>query len=159
MTQILNRWNAAVIAEGEMNLRELVLREVGSRADLRGADLSDADLSDADLRGADLRGADLRGADLSDADLSRANLSRADLRGADLRGADLDYSSWPLRCSSLKARVCDKISAQLLFHAFAVSAVIPTDEQVEFMRVNFHRFVECGGVDTITVKPEMEVTA
>jgi hypothetical protein len=160
-----------------MNLRELVLSKAQSdadlcgadlrRADLCGADLRDADLCDADLRGADLRGADLRRADLCGADLRGADLRRADLRGADLRradlcgadlrdadlrDADLDYSAWPLRCSSLKVKVCDKISAQLLFHAFAVSAVIPTDEQVEFMRKNFHRFVECGGADTIKVK-------
>ena len=100
------------------------------------------------MRGDNLRGAHMSGAHLSDANLSGANLS----------GADLDYSAWPLQCSSLKAKVCNKISAQLLYHAFAVSAVIPTDEQVKFMRVNFHRFVECGGADTITIKAEKEAT-
>jgi uncharacterized protein YjbI with pentapeptide repeats len=152
--QILNRWSGAVIAEGDMPLRALVLHKISSDADLSGANLSGADLSGANLSGADLSGADLSGADLSGADLRGANLRDADLRGANLRGANLDYSAWPLRCSSLKAKVCDKISAQLLFHAFAVSSVIPTTEQLEFMERNFHRFDECGGAATVTDKKE-----
>jgi hypothetical protein len=145
--QILNRWDGSVIAEGDMSLRELVLYKISSGADLTGADLSDANLSSANLSDANLSSANLRGANLSD-----ANLRGANLRGANLRGANLDYSAWPLRCSSLKAKVCDKISAQLLFHAFAVSSVIPTTEQLEFMQRNFHRFDECGGAATVTDK-------
>jgi uncharacterized protein YjbI with pentapeptide repeats len=167
--QILNRWSGAVIAEGDMSLRALVLHKISIHADLsgadlsganlRGANLSDANLSGADLSGANLSGADLRGADLRGADLSDANLRGADLRGANLSdanlsGANLDYSAWPLQCSSLKAKVSDKISAQLLFHAFAVSSVIPTTEQLEFMQRNFHRFYECGGAATVTDKKE-----
>jgi uncharacterized protein YjbI with pentapeptide repeats len=167
--QILNRWDGSVIAEGDMPLRALVLHKISSGADLCGADLRDANLSganlrdanlsganlsDANLSGANLCGADLRDANLSGANLRDANLSGANLSGADLRGADLDYSAWPLRCSSLKAKVCDKISAQLLFHAFAVSSVIPTTEQLEFMERNFHRFDECGGAATVTDKKE-----
>jgi len=119
MTQILNQWNKDVIVEGEMSLRELVVRTVENNAnlcdadlyganlrganlrsanlcdaDLRGANLRDANLYGADLCGASLRGADLcgvylRGADLCSADLRTANLRTANLRGADLRGADL----------------------------------------------------------------------
>jgi uncharacterized protein YjbI with pentapeptide repeats len=177
--QILNRWDGSVIAEGDMPLRALVLHKISSDANLRGANLSGADLSDANLCGANLRGANLcganlrganlcganlRGANLCGADLRGANLCGADLRGANLRGANLrdadlsdanlDYSAWPLQCSSLKAKVCDKISAQLLFHAFAVSSVIPTTEQLEFMQRNFHRFDECGGAATVTDKKE-----
>jgi hypothetical protein len=182
--QILNRRSGAVIAEGDMSLRALVLHKISigadltgadltgadlrgadltgadltgadlTGADLTGADLTGADLTGADLRGADLTGADLRDADLTGADLRDADLTGADLTGADLRGADLDYSTWPLQCSSLKAKVCDKISAQLLFHAFAVSSVIPTTEQLEFMERNFHRFDECVGAATVADKKE-----
>ena len=135
MTQILNRWNGNVIVEGEMGLRELVLhtikmaKEKGVRANLTHADLTDANLRDADLTDADL----------TDANLTRANLTRA----------NLDYSSWPLWCYSLKAKVDDRISAQLLYHAFAVSVAIPTEEQIEFMERNFHRYAECGGRATL----------
>ena len=59
----------------------------------------------ADLTGARLTGADLRG---------------ADLRGADLTGADLDFSSWPLWCGSTKAKVDDRLSRQLVYHAICV---------------------------------------
>jgi len=159
--QILNRWNGSVIAEGEMSLRELILVKIKSGANLYGADLHGANLHGANLHGADLHGADLHGANLHGANLYGADLYGADLHGANLHGADLyganlDYSAWPLQCSSLKAKVDDHISAQLLYHAFAVSAVIPTAEQVEFMQKNFHRFDECGGVNTITIKPAKE---
>ena len=140
MTQILNRWNGNVIVEGEMGLRELVLhtikmaKEKGVRANLTHADLTDANLRDADL---------------TDADLTDANLTRANLTRANLTRANLDYSSWPLWCYSLKAKVDDRISAQLLYHAFAVSVAIPTEEQIEFMERNFHRYAECGGRATL----------
>ena len=132
MNQILNRWNSNIIIESEMNLRELVIYSVKNGANLFGAD----------LRGADLRGANLRG----------ANLRGADLRGADLFGADLDYSCWPLACKSLKAKIDDRVSAQLLFHAFATSKLVPTKKQMEFIKLNFHRFDECGGEQTLTDK-------
>jgi hypothetical protein len=88
MTQITNRYTGEVIADGEMNLRELVLHHVKTKK-LYRADLSGADLSGANLSGANLSKANLSGADLSRADLSRADLSRANLSGADLSGADL----------------------------------------------------------------------
>ena len=80
MTQILNRFTGAVITEGDMNLRELVLyyvkteRNKGMGADLRGAYLRGADLGGAYLRGADLRGAYLRGADLQGVKISNADV-------------------------------------------------------------------------------------
>ena len=135
-----------------------------SGANLSGANLSRANLSRADLSRANLSRANLSRANLSRADLSRANLSRANLFGADLSGADLsetnlsganlfgadiDYSSIPLQCTSLTIKVCDKISAQLLYHAFAVSKLQPTPEQITFMEKNFHRYYECGGKKTI----------
>ena len=160
MTQILNRWNGNVIVEGEMGLRELVLhtikmaKEKGVRANLTHADLTDAnlrdaDLTDADLTDANLTRANLTRANLTDADLTDANLTRANLTRANLTRANLDYSSWPLWCYSLKAKVDDRISAQLLYHAFAVSVAIPTEEQIEFMERNFHRYAECGGRATL----------
>jgi hypothetical protein len=127
--KILNRWTGKLIIE----------------VDLREADLIGADLREADLIEADLSGADLRGADLSKADLREADLRGADLSKADLSGADLDYSVWPLMCTSLYAKVDFKISAQLLYHAFAGSSIKPTQEQIEFMAKNFHRYNECGG--------------
>jgi hypothetical protein len=155
MTQILNRWNGNVIAEGDMSLRELVLHIVklasngGMRANLTRANLAGANLTRADLTGANLTRADLTGANLAGANLTRADLAGADLAGADLAGANLDYCCWPLRCSSLRVKTCDRLSAQLLFHAFAVARINPTNEQINFIR-NFHRFDECGGVDTLT---------
>ena len=119
MAQILNRWNGNVIAEGEMNLRELVLHVIET------------------ARNEGRR-----------ADLAHANLAHADLTRSDLTDADLDYCCWPLRCSSLRVKTCDRLSAQLLFHAFAVARINPNPEQIEFIR-NFHRFDECGGIDTI----------
>lgn len=127
-------------AEGEMSLRELVLHvvktasEKAERADLTRANLRGANLTDADLTRANLRGANLTDANLTDADLTDANV---------------DYCGWPLRCSSLSIKVSDNVAAQLLFHAFAVARINPTEEQIEFIK-NFHRFDECKGVETLT---------
>ena len=60
--QIINRFSGNVIAEGDMNLRELVLHVVKTARDNnRGADLRGADLQGAYLRGTDLQDAYLRG--------------------------------------------------------------------------------------------------
>jgi hypothetical protein len=101
------------------------------------ADLSYADLSCADLIGTDLSYANLRGANLRNANLSYANL----------RNANLDYSAWPLCCgtSHSSIKVCDKLKAQLLYHAFIVSSpteIKPTSEQLAFIEKNFHRYEE-----------------
>ena len=85
MTQILNRWNGNVIADGEMGLYELVLHTVKTAQQKDAC----ANLCDADLRGANLRGANLCGADLRGANLCGANLCDANLCGANLRGDDL----------------------------------------------------------------------
>ena len=132
--------------------RWLSKEDGGERADLRGADLKGADLKGANLGGADLMGADLReanlgGANLNGVALKGANLKGADLRGADLRGACLDYSCWPLWCGSAKSsiKVCNKIKAQLIYHAFIVTSdagMRPTKEQLEFIEKNFHRYSE-----------------
>jgi uncharacterized protein YjbI with pentapeptide repeats len=95
------------------DLREANLRE----ADLRGANLRGANLCGADLREANLREADLRGADLCGANLREANLRGANLCGADLREADLDFSVWPLQCSSTRVKADDRLVSQLIFHA------------------------------------------
>ena len=75
----------------------------------------------ADLSGANLSGANLSGADLSGANLSRADLSGANLSGANLSGADLDYSSWPLWCGSLRAKIDRRIFCQLAYHICRVT--------------------------------------
>ena len=152
MTQILNRWNGNVIIEGEMNLTELVIHAVKTGASLDDASLNRASLNGASLDGASLNDASLDGASLNRASLNDASLNGASLDGAFLDGANIDYTGWPLRCSSLTTNVCDKIAAQLLFHAFAVARINPTDEQITFIR-NFHRFDECGGVNRLVKKP------
>ena len=88
--EIKNRFSGEVIVCGEYeNIRECVVKNVKTGADLTGADLRGAYLTGADLRGADLRGAYLTGADLSGADLTGADLTGAYLSGAYLTGADL----------------------------------------------------------------------
>ena len=124
--------------------------EGGIRANLSGADLEEADLEEADLFGANLFGANLFGADLFGANLSDANLKGANLRGADLRGANLDYSTWPLWCDTADSeiQVCDKIAAQLLYHALIVTSPnnkkLITKEIKEFIEKNFHRYNDAG---------------
>ena len=114
------------------------------RANLSAADLNDADLSGADLNDADLSGANLNDANLNYANLSGANLSGANLSGANLRRANLDYSAWPLQCTSTKAIVDDRIKAQLLYHSLCLvgdSFTIP-EEIKDFVNKNFHRIGE-----------------
>ncbi|MDR2744429.1 MAG: pentapeptide repeat-containing protein [Desulfovibrio sp.] len=60
--------------------------------------------------------ADLHRANLCGADLRGAYLQRADLEGADLRGANLDFSAWPLRCSSFNVKADMRLVAQLAKH-------------------------------------------
>ena len=103
-------------------------RERGTRADLRGADLRGADLCWANLHGADLRGADLRDADLRDANLRGADLRWANLRGANLHGADMDYSSWPLWCGSLSAKIDKLLACQLLYHTLCAMQSVDDEE-------------------------------
>jgi len=124
------------------------LRNAGLRnADLRRADLRGANLRNADLRSADLRGADLRNADLRNADLRGADLRNADLRRADLRGADLDYSSWPLWCGSIRAKIDSRLSKQLVYHAICN---MPEGDRADFLTDpvkyanEFHQIEECG---------------
>ena len=114
----------------ELHRKWLYNEEGGVRADLEEANLRRADLREADLREADLRG--------------------ADLRGADLRGANLDYSTWPLWCDTADSeiQVCDKIAAQLLYHALIVTSPnnkkLITKEIKEFIEKNFHRYNDAG---------------
>ena len=126
-----------------------------SYADLSGAKLEGAKLSGAKLSGAKLEGAKLEGADLSGADLSGAKLSGADLSGAKLSGADLDYSSWPLWCGSLNAKIDKRIFCQLLYHTLRAGKSVE-DEEVQALLNNpdvlklanqFHRVEECGKLE------------
>ena len=90
----------------------------------------------ANFRDADLRSADFRGADLKD----------ANIRDVDLRRANLDYSSWALSCTTKIVKLCKKLQAQLLAHAFRVSPDCkPTEDQMDFIRENFHRYKEFWG--------------
>ena len=152
--------------------------EGGERANLLGANLTGANLSYANLEGANLEGANLRGANLKGANLKGANLEGSYLRGADLEGsylrganlensnleyayleganlnessligANLDYASWSLSCKTKNVKLCKKLQAQLLAHAFKVSPDCrPTEEQMDFIKENFHRFEEFWGDD------------
>jgi len=96
--------------------------EMGLQIDLAGADLRYANLAGANLTGADFYKADFRkaslnGANLTGADLRECSLQEADLRGANLSGVDLDYSAWPLSCSTLGVKADAKLVGQLLYHA------------------------------------------
>ena len=83
-----------------------------------------------------------------------ADLRGADLRGADLRGADLDFSCWPLWCSSLHVKIDDRIAHQLIYHV--CSAIITSPEVSDSIKDimlsqpvlglanKFHRVDECG---------------
>ena len=116
-------------------------------ADLRGADLTDATLRDADLSHADLDGARL-----VNADLRGAKLQGATLNGADLAGADLDYSSWPLWCGSLGAKLDKRLACQLLYHCVKAMMSVDDDEarkvcdnpDVLALANMFARADECG---------------
>ena len=55
-------------------------------------------------------------AKLNGANLNYAELNGAELNNANLNGANIDYSSWPLHCGSLKAKIGNRIARQLLFH-------------------------------------------
>jgi uncharacterized protein YjbI with pentapeptide repeats len=73
-----------------------------------------------------------------------ADLRGADLQKADLRDADLDYSSGiPLYCGGKDIILCDKLLAQVLFHAFAQSNPnterLLTQEIRDFVNANSHR--------------------
>ena len=144
----------------ELHLKWLHGNPDGKRADLSGADLSCADLfganmSCANLSGANLSGADLSGANLSGADLSCANLSRANLSRANLSDANLDYSSWPLWCGSLRAKIGRRIFCQLAYHICRVT--VDDQECVEARKAlitlanEFHR-VESGELPKIEVE-------
>jgi hypothetical protein len=153
--QILIEGEYDSIADAINKNRSADLRYANLRgANLTGANLRYADLRYADLTGANLRYADLTGANLRYADLRYADLRYANLTSADLTSADLDFSVWPLWCKSLSAKIDNKLAAQLLFHAFAVSKdmIPPTKAQTAFMAKHFHRFAECGGAETITAK-------
>lgn len=121
----------------------------GERADLRGADLQDAGLQDANLQNVDLRYANLQGVDLQ----------HTDLRGADLQYANLDYSCWPLWCSSLGVHIDDRLAKQLLYHLLynaAYSKNISEEVKNALLKPDivalaneFHRVDECGKIEAI----------
>ena len=110
--EIKNRYTRNIIFEAEAeSLKVAVEIAIDAEANLRGANLRWAN-----LRWADLQEADLRWANLREADLRGANLRGADLRGANLRWADLDFSAWPLKCSSFYVKADDRLVAQLFAH-------------------------------------------
>lgn len=133
------------------NLRETTLRKArlfGARlmhadlssADLRSANLVLANLSEADLSNANLRNANLRKACLCDTNLNRTRLEGADLCHASLRNADLskailDFSAWPLECTSFGAKAGDRLIAQLIAHLTRLDTSGCSEKTQEVMRV------------------------
>ena len=95
----------------------------------------------ANFQVADLKGANLERANLYGADLREVNFYMANLNGVDFEGADLDYSCWPLSCRTKDVKLCKKLQAQLLAHAFQVAhdCVLP-DQVHQFIKDNFHRY-------------------
>ena len=122
-----------------------------SGANLRDADFGGANLSNANLRDADLRGANLIYADLSGANLIYADLSRADLRGANLNGANLDYSCYPLSCSSLHLKADKRLACQLAYHLCSLQCddadYIKMRNSILDFANQFHRVGECGELE------------
>jgi len=112
-------------------------------ANLCSANLKEADLIGANLQSARLNGADLEGANLQSARLNGADLEGANLNGADFEGADLDYSCWPLSCKTKDVKLCKKLQAQLIAHAFQVAPDFPMSDEIhKLIKENFHRYDE-----------------
>ena len=89
------------------------------------ADMSGANMRDADMRWADMSSANMSGANMRDADMSEANMSRADARDADISGADIDYVTITLWCGTLRIRIDNRITSQLLYHVLSCVEVSP----------------------------------
>lgn len=135
-----------------------------NHANLNHADLDHAVLTFADLRCSDLRYATLYGtnmtsadlvcADLRNTNLRHAKLSQVDLGYAKLEGADLDFSSIPLCCGSLRAKVDKTLAVQALYHACRWLQSVDDEECRNFLKIpevkklanQFHRVVECGKI-------------
>lgn len=123
----------------EKHVKWLRRQKGGKRAVLDDARLMCVSLNGLNLSYASLRGTDLHG---------------IELRGTNLYGADIDYSSWPLWCGSLKARIDDRQARQLLYHV--LSAVAYSDNCSDNLKATlltksniavanqFHRVDECG---------------
>jgi uncharacterized protein YjbI with pentapeptide repeats len=79
----------ASLAQGIIDLANVLREAQLQRAELSGAELQGADLSGAELQGASLVMTQLQGANLSLAELQRAELSGAELQGANLSAAEL----------------------------------------------------------------------
>lgn len=107
------------------------------------------------LRWAVLERADLKGADLKGANMQGTVLCGTDLERADLKGANMDYSSWPLWCGSLKAKIDKRLACQLLYHTVRAMQSVDDDEcravcndpQVVALANQFHRAEECGKIN------------
>jgi hypothetical protein len=131
------------------DLKGVNLQGVNFRvADLRKANFQKANLQEGDfymanLCSANLKEADLIGANLQSARLNGADLEGANLNGADFEGADLDYSCWPLSCKTKDVKLCKKLQAQLIAHAFQVAPDFPMSDEIhKLIKENFHRYDE-----------------
>jgi hypothetical protein len=129
--QIKNRFTGAIIFENDGdNLRDAVVAEVKSRANLYGANLYGANLSGANLYG--------------------ANLYRANLSGANLSRANLDFSSLPLWCGGSKFKADSKIVLQILAHAATIeitdadSDLTAVMQSVKIIAKRSHRASDLG---------------
>ena len=115
--EIKNRFTGSVLFSFECEtIKECVIEAVRQEANLTRANLS---------------GANLSGANLIEANLIGANLTEANLTEANLIGANLDFSSFPLRCSSLTIKTDKRLRVQLCFHFLSLIkyGIEVTDEE------------------------------
>ena len=96
-----------------------------SGANMRSTNMRDANMSGANMRSTNMRGADMSGANMRDADMRWADMSGADMRDADMSGADIDYITIKLWCGTLRIRIDNRITSQLLYHVLSCVEVSP----------------------------------
>ena len=78
-----------------------------------------ANISGADMNGADMRWANMREANMCRADMRWADMREADMSEADMSGANIDYVSFTLWCGTLRIRIDNRITSQLLYHVLS----------------------------------------
>ena len=97
----------------------------GVRADMSWANMGGSNMSWANMSGSNMGGANMGGANMSGANMGWANMSRADARDADISGANIDYVTITLWCGTLRIRIDNRITSQLLYHVLSCVEVSP----------------------------------
>jgi len=89
MAKILDRTTGKILAEGNMELKELVMHCIENKINLSDAELQGANLSNIDLSRAYLYRANMQGANLSNTNLTGSDISFANFKGAYLYSTNL----------------------------------------------------------------------